>query len=76
MNYEKIEFRRKSFCIFCSDGYMYSETMNTRIKLTCGVFSLKKTSGTAFIEFGKFFNKSTIIQKVLRRSKKQELRQE
>ena len=30
--------------------------MNTKIKLTCGVFSTKKTSGTAYIEFRKFFN--------------------
>ena len=30
--------------------------MNAKIKLTCGMFSTKKTSGTAFIEFGKFFN--------------------
>ena len=32
--------------------------MNTKIKLTCGVFSTKKTVpvGTAYTEFGKFFN--------------------
>ena len=31
--------------------------MNTKIKLTCGVFSTKKDcSGTAYIEFGKFVN--------------------
>ena len=31
------------------------KTMNTKIKTTCGVFSTKGTSGTATIEFGKFF---------------------
>ena len=31
------------------------QKMNTKIKLTCGVFSTKKTV-KAYIEFGKFFN--------------------
>ena len=34
---------------------MYSKN-NTKVKLTCGVFyAKKKTSGTVYIEFGKFF---------------------
>ena len=37
-------------------GICIQQTMNTKIKLTCDVFSTKKTSGTAYIEFGKFFN--------------------
>ena len=56
MNYEKIEDRRKGSNIFRFHGCMYKKTMNAKIKLTCVMFSIKKTSGTAFIEFGKFFN--------------------
>ena len=37
-------------------GISIQKTMNTKINLTCGVFSAKKTSGTAYIEFGKFVN--------------------
>ena len=52
MNCEKIEDRRKGSNIFRFHGYMYKKIMNAKIKLTCGMFSTKKTSGTAFIEFG------------------------
>ena len=39
---------------FCCEGYMCSKN-NTEVKLACGVFYTKKTSGTVYIEFGKFF---------------------
>ena len=56
MNDEKIEGRRKPPTFFLVMGICIQKTMNTKIKLTCGVFSTKKTSGTAYFEFGKFFN--------------------
>ena len=60
MNYEKIERRRKGSNIFCCDGYMYAKTMNSKIKLTCRVFSTKKTFPVQpILNSGSFF----IIQK-------------
>ena len=57
MNYEKIEGRRKGSNLFLLWWvYVFKKTMNTKLKLTCRVFSTKKTSGTACIEFGKVFN--------------------
>ena len=57
MNYEKIEGRRNSCSIFCCDGYMYSKNNEYKNKtnLQCVLYK-KDCSGTAHIEFGKFFN--------------------
>ena len=57
MNYEKIEGRRKGSNIFCCDGYMYSKNneYKNKINLRCVLYK-KDCSGTAYIEFGKFFN--------------------
>ena len=79
MNYEKIERRRKGSNIFCCDGYMYSKNNEYKNKINLQYVLYKKDcSGTAYIEFGKFFPifKSKITQKVLRRSKKQKLKQD
>ena len=66
MNYEKIERRRKGSNIFCCDGYMYSKNneYKNKINLPCVLYK-KDCSGTAYIEFGKFFSifKSIITQK-------------
>ena len=77
MNYERIEGRRKGSNIFCCDGFMYSKKMNTKIKLNFGVLSTKKTVPEQFIlNLGSFsILKNTITSKVLRRSKKQKLKQ-
>ena len=59
MNYEKIERRRKGSNIFCCDGYMYGKTMNTKIKLSCRVFSTKKTFPVQpILNSGSFFQYS------------------
>ena len=57
MNYEKIEGRRKGSNIFYCDGYMYSKNneYKNKINLRCVLYK-KDCSGTAYIEFGKFFN--------------------
>ena len=57
MNYEKIEGRRRGSNIFCCDEYLYSKNneYQNKINLRC-VLHKKDCSGTAYIEFGKFFN--------------------
>ena len=57
MDYKKIEGRRKGSNIFCCDGYMYSKNneFKNKINLQCVLYE-KDCSGTAYIEFRKFFN--------------------
>ena len=77
MNYEKIEGRRKGSNIFC-DWYMYSKNNEYKNKITFGVFSTKKTVPLQpILNWGSSsIIKSKVTQKVLRRSKKQKLKQE
>ena len=53
---KKLKVVEKAPTFFVVMGICVEKTINTKIKLTCVVFSTKKTSGTAYIEFGKFFN--------------------
>ena len=53
---KKLKVVEKAPTVFVVMGICVEKTINTKIKLTCVVFSTKKTSGTAYIEFGKFFN--------------------
>ena len=79
MNYEKIEGRRISSNIFCCNGYMYSKNNEYKNKtnLRC-VFYKKDCSGTAYIEFGKFFinQKHNHPKNFAEIEKKQTLKQE
>ena len=52
---KKLKVVKKAPTFFVVMGICIQKTMNTEIKLTCGVFSTKKHCyGTAYIEFGKF----------------------
>ena len=57
MYLEKIEGHRKGSSIFCGDEYMYSKNneYKNEINLRCALYK-KECSGTAYIEFEKFFN--------------------
>ena len=72
----KIVERAPTFFVFM--GVCIKKTMNAKINLTCGMSSTKKTSGTAFIEFGKFLNnqKHNHPKSFEETEKKQKLKQE
>ena len=53
---KKLKVVEKAPTFFVVMAKCIQKAMITKIKLTCRVFSTKKTSGTAYIEFGKFFN--------------------
>ena len=76
MNYEKIEGRPKGSNIFCCDGYMYSKNNVYKNNLRCVLYK-KTVPVLPKLNAGSFsIIKSTITHKVLRRSKKQKLKQE
>ena len=75
---KKLKVVEKAPTFYVVMGICIQKTMYTKINLSCGVFSTKKTVPVQpILNSGSFsIIKSTITQKVLGRSKKQKLKQE